>query len=111
MKELTKTEEMILLTIHRLEGKAYGVALKHKISELTGKNIAYGTLYFILDQLTVKEYVSRYKGEPTPERGGRRKHYYRLTIEGIEALKESQQMHDLIWNGISNLSMEKGTDK
>ncbi len=111
MKELTKTEELILLTIHRLKDRAYGVALKRKISDLTGKNIAYGTLYFILDQLTVKEFVSRYKGEPTPERGGRSKHYYRLTIEGVEALKESQQMHRLIWDGITNLTAEKGAGK
>ena len=108
MKELTKAEELILLTIQRLEDNAYGVAIKRKIQETTGKALKYGTLYFLLDQLTVKEYVYRIKGDPTPERGGRSKTYYKLTGEGIDALKESFEMQRKVWSGFEDLSFEEG---
>ncbi len=108
MKELTKAEELILLTIWRLGDSAYGVEIKKRIQDITGKEYAYGTLYFILDQLTVKEFVIRTKGEPTPERGGRSKTYYSLTIEGRQALKQSIEMHDKVWNGVKSFDIEKG---
>jgi DNA-binding PadR family transcriptional regulator len=111
MKELTKAEELILLTIVRLEDSAYGVAMKRNIQETTGKVFKYGTLYFILDQLTAKEYVYRIKGEPTHERGGRSKTYYKLTPEGIEALKASIEMHQKVWAGLEDIAVEKELNK
>lgn len=111
MKELTKAEELLLLTIWRLGDNAYGVAINRKIEEKTGKALKYGTLYFILDQLTNKELVCREKGEPTPERGGRSKTYYTLTEEGISALKDSIEFHEKVWGDLNGLSFEKGQDK
>ncbi len=108
MKDLTKAEELILLTIYRLRNNTYGVELKRKIQEITGKDFAYGTLYFLLDQLSAKEYVLRVKGEPTKERGGRSKTYYNLTAEGITALKESKEMFQKAWDGLDELSIERG---
>lgn len=103
MKELTKAEEMVLMTIRRLDDQAYGVAIKRKIQETTGKAIPYGTLYFILDQLTAKEYVNRTKGDPTPERGGRRKIYYSLSTEGMQALKTSFELQRKVWDDAESL--------
>ena len=111
MKELTKAEELILVTIWRLGKDAYGVPIKRNIKETTGKDFAYGTLYFLLDQLTTKEFVHRNKGEPTPERGGRGKTFYELTPEGIEALKSSIEMHQKVFNGIESIIFEKGKSK
>ncbi len=107
MKELTKAEELILLTIWRLKNEAYGVAIRKKIKELTGKVYAYGTLYFILDQLSAKELVLKIKGEPTPERGGRGKTFYNLTPNGQQALKLSLEMHNKIWTGIKEVELEE----
>jgi DNA-binding PadR family transcriptional regulator len=106
MKELTKAEELVLLTIWEMADNAYGVALKRKIKENTGKDIPYGTLYFILDQLTVKEYVSKIAGEPTPERGGRSKTFYQVTPDGKEALKEAMEMYQKVWGKVDSLSFE-----
>ncbi len=52
MKDLTKTEEIILLTIWRLKDEAYGVRIRRLISELIGKDFTYGNLYSALNQLT-----------------------------------------------------------
>jgi DNA-binding PadR family transcriptional regulator len=108
MKELTKAEELVLLTIWKMQDSAYGVALKRKIKDETGKDIPYGTLYFLLDQLSVKEYVYKVAGAPTPERGGRSKTFYRITPEGKEALKEALEMYQKVWSDIDGLAWEGG---
>jgi DNA-binding PadR family transcriptional regulator len=110
MKELTKAEELVLLTIWRIAENAYGVALRRKIKEDTGKDIPYGTLYFLLDQLTVKEYVRKMPGEPTPMRGGRSKTFYRITPEGKEALKEAMEMYLKVWGNVDGLALENGVN-
>ena len=91
-----------------MKDEAYGVGIKRKIEESTGKDMAYGTLYFLLDQLTAKELVFKIVGEPTPERGGRSKTYYQLTPQGINALKASMKMYEKVWGDISQLSFESG---
>jgi len=107
MKELTRAEELILLTIVRLQERAYGVAIRQQVKETTGKAMAYGTLYFILDQLTAKEFVYRTKADPTPERGGRSKTYFQLTPDGLEALKASLEFHRKAWNGLEDAVIGK----
>ena len=111
MKELTKAEELVLLTVWRMGDEAYGVAVKRKIEADTGKDMPYGTLYFLLDQLTTKELVYKIPGEPTPERGGRRKTYYQLTREGVNALKASNEMYQKVWGDIDTLSFESGVSQ
>ena len=106
MKELTKAKELVLLTIWRMGDDAYGVTIKRKIKEKTGKEIPYGTLYFLLDQLTLKEYVSKIAGEPTSERGGRSKTYYRITPEGRNSLKKAFEMYQIIWGDLTRVSFE-----
>ena len=51
MKELTIFEEILLTTIWRLKQNAYGVAIRKKVAELTGKRVIYGALYNGLNQL------------------------------------------------------------
>jgi hypothetical protein len=67
MKELTKAEETLLLTILRLKDNAYGVAIKRNIQKTTGKALPYGTLYFILEELTKKGYIKGSQGNLNPK--------------------------------------------
>ena len=101
MRDLNLTEEMILLAVWKLEGNAYGVSIRDKIHELTGKLYTYGTLYKILEQIVQRGYVLKIEGEPTNERGGRRKLYYKLTVRGIEALKNSYSIQQSLWLDIN----------
>jgi DNA-binding PadR family transcriptional regulator len=107
MKELTKTEELVLLSILRLDEEAYGVSIKGQIEQTTGKSYPYGTLYFILDQLTQKGLVERKKGAPTPERGGRSKTYYRLTSEGRDSLNRAFELQKKTWNGYASIKYKE----
>ena len=104
MKELTKAEEILLLAILRLKDDAYGVAIKQHIQKTTGKAFPYGTLYFILEQLTKKGFVKRFPGESRPERGGRSRIYYALTPDGTTALKHAYKMQQKIWDGYAKLA-------
>jgi hypothetical protein len=49
MKSLSVLEEIILTSVLRLGDDAYGVTVRRKAEEVTGKNILYGTLYNTLD--------------------------------------------------------------
>ncbi|MFC1724180.1 PadR family transcriptional regulator [candidate division KSB1 bacterium] len=98
MADLTKLEEILLLAILHLKENAYGVYIKRKINDMSGKNWNYGTLYRMLDQLVRKGLLDRKEGEIMPEKGGRRKIYYMLNRNGEEALKEAYEFQKTIWD-------------
>ena len=97
MKDLTLYESIILLAILRLKDNAYGVTIREKIEGISQRSISYGTLYSYLDQIHRKGYVSKSTGRPSPERGGRRKIFYKLTPDGAEALKAAYKLQKVIW--------------
>ncbi len=107
MKNLTLSEIIYLIAIWRLEDNAYGVTIRKQIANVTGKIPTYGTLYSALDQLYKKGYVLKSAGPPTPERGGRSKIFYRLTQNGLKALKASRELQKAIWKGIPELTFDK----
>ncbi len=107
MNEITVLEEIVLTTIFRLKDEAYGVSIRQKVSEVTKKNIIYGTLYNALDQLLRKDYVQKRLGKPTPQRGGRGKIYYTLTEKGLKALQNARDLHQKIWEGIPELTADR----
>ncbi len=107
MKDLTLSELIFMLAIWRLEENAYGVTIRKQIAQVTGKVYTYGTLYSALNQLFRKGYVIKSAGPPTAERGGRSKIFYRLSPEGIRALKAARQLNREIWKGIPEFSLDK----
>jgi DNA-binding PadR family transcriptional regulator len=107
MKELTLAEEILLTAIWRLNDNAYGVTIRKKVAAVTKKNVIYGTLYNSLDQLHRKGYVTKTRGKPVAERGGRSKMFYTLTPKGIRALKMARELHRRIWDGIPEFSEKK----
>ena len=61
------------------------------------KNYTMGSLYFSLDQLYRKGLVEKLSGEPTAERGGRKKIYYIITKKGEKALQAVLELHMKAW--------------
>jgi len=97
MRILSRTEEIILATVWKLKEEAYGVAVNRYINKNTGLNWRFGSIYTPLGRLVEKGLLKAIEGEPTPERGGRRKLYFELTDEGKKALLEVQKVHSAIW--------------
>ena len=107
MKDLTLSEIIFLLAIWHLEDDAYGVTIKRQVTKDTGKTHTYGTLYSALDQLFKKGYVTKSAGPPTPERGGRSKIFYRLSRNGMIALKSARELQRSLWKGIPEFTFDK----
>ena len=105
MQILSKTEELILLAVWKLKEEAYGVTIRNYLIKITGKKFSIGGIYVPLDRLVRKEYLVAMQGDPTPERGGMSKRYYRLTKEGLNALNESRKIYDAMWDGITDLTV------
>ena len=108
MNHLTKNEEIILLSILRLEENAYGVSIKNQIKELTGDDWNYGLLYATLDQLVKKGLLIKKEGKPMPERGGRRKIYYTISRGGYRALGEAYRLNVALWDGVAGFAQKDG---
>jgi DNA-binding PadR family transcriptional regulator len=108
MNHLTKNEEIILLSILRLEENAYGVSIKSQIKKLTGNDWNYGLLYATLDQLAKKGLLIKKEGKPMPERGGRRKIYYTISRGGHRALAEAYKLKVALWDGVAAFGQKNG---
>ena len=103
MELLTKLEELILLSVWRLKDDAYGTTIYKYIGEVTGKKLSLGGVYFPLDRLAKKGYLTAYIGEATPERKGLSKRYYSLTKRGHRALKEIKRVNEIMWADFPDL--------
>lgn len=100
MDLLTRLEEAILIAVLKLQEKAYGVPINREVSQIFEKDYTMGGLYFALDQLVRKEYLMKWTAHPSPQRGGRSRAYYRITPEGIEALRLARQHQLKLWNTV-----------
>lgn len=83
-------EHQILSVLLRQLRDAYGVMIADRIAERTGREVSIGALYTALGRLERKGFVTSWWGEPTAERGGRRKRYYRIEAQGIAALNRAE---------------------
>ena len=88
---LGEFEHIIVLALLRLEDRAYGVTVRQEIELRTRREVSIGAVYATLDRLETKGYVNSYRGDPTPERGGRSKRFFRVTASGVAATSRTQQ--------------------
>lgn len=100
-KPLGDFEKLILFALFRLDHEAYGVTIRRKILERTGREVAIGSVYTALHRLEKRGLVIARMGEPTPERGGRRKKYYEMTPAGARALSQAYDALRLMAEGLA----------
>lgn len=91
---------MVLLAVVRLGDDAYGVPISKELLNLAGREVALGSIYAALDRLEQKGFVTSVLGDPTPERGGRAKRYFRITRIGGKALTTTHRALTNLWGGI-----------
>jgi PadR family transcriptional regulator PadR len=100
MEYISRADEILLVAVLRLGEEATGVTIIKKVRKTMGKKLSLGGLWVSLDILAKKGLVTKRLGDPTPRRGGRRKLYYRLTDEGLEALERVQELNRALWKEI-----------
>lgn len=96
--QLGRLEQLLLFAVLRLDDDAYGATIRREIRERTGRSLTTGAIYTTLRRLEDRSLVSSWVGEPTPERGGRRKKFYRLEAAGLAALDKS-------WGEVRDMSV------
>ncbi|HEY6807112.1 MAG TPA: helix-turn-helix transcriptional regulator [Pyrinomonadaceae bacterium] len=83
-------EELVLLAIVGVGQGAYGVSIHEAIEDASNRSISTGALYTTLSRLEDKGLVRSWEGEPTSERGGRVKRYYKVEAAGKKLLMEAE---------------------
>ena len=100
---LGSLEHIVLLAVMRLGDEAYGVTVRREIESTIGRNLSIGAVYATLVRLESKAFVKSLAGEPTAERGGRAKRYFRVTADGKVALRNTQEAIRKMSAGIKGL--------
>lgn len=86
-------EQVLLYAVLHLqddEAGASGPAIRKTIESSTGRVVSPGAIYTALDRLEQRGFVKSALGEPTPERGGKRKRLYRMRPAGAAALRAAE---------------------
>ena len=100
MKMLSVNEQIFLIAIWWLKDEAYGVNIRDKITEMTGRTFTFGTLYNTLDNLAKKSFVTSQAVQILNQAGGNKRVYYTITNAGLDSLREAKELQESIWKGI-----------
>jgi DNA-binding PadR family transcriptional regulator len=95
---LGEFEEVVLLIVASLEDDAYGVKITHEIIQQTSRTVRLNQVHASLHRLEEKGMIVSKMGDPTPERGGRRKRIFTVTAYGRQTLNEMKTLRAHLWN-------------
>ncbi len=95
---LGEFEEIVLLTVGVLYDEAYGVAIKKELEHQTERSVSISAVHAAVNRLEDKGFLESRFGEPTKERGGKRKKLYRITMQGQKALADSRDLRQRLWS-------------
>jgi DNA-binding PadR family transcriptional regulator len=104
---ISRIEEIILLSIWRLQDDAYGITILDEVANATGKTWLTGSIYASLSRLLKHGLVESIEGEPTAERGGRRKIYYKLTPKGQKSLMAVRRVNSILWKDLPAFDVDE----
>jgi DNA-binding PadR family transcriptional regulator len=103
---LGELELMLLLAVIHLGEEAYGVPISRELEKYRRKDVAVGSVYAALERLEAKGLVTSSLGDPTPERGGKAKRFFRVTKEGLRQVHEMRRVLTRLWQTIPDTKMD-----
>lgn len=98
---LGEFEEIVLLTVAVLGDGAYGVAITDELDRQTGRSVSISAVHAALHRLEEKGMLKSHLGEATPERGGRRKRLFTVTVLGSRTLHDIRAIREQLWHSIA----------
>ena len=101
-------EELILLIVAIMNGKAYGIGIIEELEKRTDRSAAIGAVQTVLKRMEDKGFVTSQFGEATKERGGKRKRYYTITALGNKIAVENREKRNSLWEAIPKLGLNYG---
>jgi PadR family transcriptional regulator, regulatory protein PadR len=84
-------EQLVMLAVLRLDDDAYGTTIREELRSRADRDVSPGAVFTTLERLEARGLVTSEYGDPTAERGGRRKRFYHLSTAGRRALSRSLQ--------------------
>src|ERR1700686_4401063 len=100
-------ELMVMRALIRLGENAYGAPISQELEDITGREVAVGSVYAALERLEDKGLVTSQLGEATPERGGRAKRYFQVSGKGLREVRDTRRSLVKLWKGIPELEGDK----
>ena len=91
-------ELTVLNSVARLGDDAYGLGVRHDVSELLGHDYSVGAIYTTLARLEEHGLVRSATTDPLPVRGGRSRRKFRLSAAGRKALREAERLSARMWD-------------
>ncbi len=107
MNYLNKVEEIVLISIWKLQDNAYGISIIQQVEKDTSIPWLPGSVYGSLNRLKKNRYITTSKVEKAAEGSGRPRIYYTLTDSGLQKLISAQKVSQSIWNGVPDLEKAK----
>ena len=99
---LGEFEELTLLAVLALGDAAYGVAVQQHLEREAAREVSLGPVYAALERLERKGYLRSTMGDPTPERGGKRKRLFAVTKSGMATLRNMRQVRESMWKAVES---------
>jgi len=95
-------EQLVLLGVLRLElqDSPYGAAIRQEIHARSGRDVSINAVYTTLERLESKGLLKSWVGDPTPQRGGRRRKFYALRPGGVAALRQAFRAFTAMADGL-----------
>ena len=93
-------ELQVLLAMLRQRTETYSVPLVIALEKRTGRSVAQAAVFIALSRLEKKGLVSSRLEEPD---AGRARRYFKLTRQGLAAVKEQRLEHARLWRGLGRL--------
>ncbi len=87
---LGQLELMVLMAAMGPARGAYGVQISRDIAEKSGRAVALASVYAALERLERKGFVTSSLGEPTAERGGKARTYFKPTAAGFREARDAR---------------------
>src|SRR5919107_633386 len=93
-------EQLVLFGVERLGEGAYGAAIRQEIHARSGRDVSINAVYTTLDRLERKGLLESWVGDPTPQRGGRRRKFYTLRPAGLTPLRQRSRPSTAMADGL-----------
>jgi len=100
---LGEFEQMVMLALLRLGPDAYGAAVCGEIERRGGRDVSVSAVHTTLERLEHKGFVKSRVGDPTPQRGGKRKRHFEVAPVGLKAVQASYRSIRNMADGLEDL--------
>ena len=97
-------EQLVLMGVLRLElqDAAYGAAIRQEIHARSGRDVSINAVYTTLDRLESKGLLKSWVGDPTPQRGGRRRKFYALRPRASRRSRQAYRAFTAMADGLQS---------